>query len=74
MWVATRREQPTPCNQKAAPICNHASAAKVLKETCNYIKSLHREVDDLSDRLSELMATMDVDSAQAEIVRSLFRS
>ncbi|RRT35298.1 hypothetical protein BHE74_00030109 [Ensete ventricosum] len=48
--------------------------AKVLKETCNYIKSLHREVDDLSDRLSELMATMDVDSAQAEIVRSLFRS
>ncbi|CAL9169587.1 unnamed protein product [Musa hybrid cultivar] len=51
-----------------------ASAAKVLKETCNYIKSLHREVDDLSDRLSELMATMDVDSAQAEIVRSLFRS
>ncbi|URE39988.1 Transcription factor bHLH135 [Musa troglodytarum] len=57
--------------------CMHevqASAAKVLKETCNYIKSLHREVDDLSGRLSELMATMDVDSAQAEIVRSLFRS
>ncbi|URE39990.1 Transcription factor bHLH135 [Musa troglodytarum] len=53
---------------------NLASAAKVLKETCNYIKSLHREVDDLSGRLSELMATMDVDSAQAEIVRSLFRS
>ncbi|KAJ8458300.1 hypothetical protein OPV22_031226 [Ensete ventricosum] len=53
---------------------SRASAAKVLKETCNYIKSLHREVDDLSDRLSELMATMDVDSAQAEIVRSLFRS
>ncbi|CAL9166516.1 unnamed protein product [Musa hybrid cultivar] len=53
---------------------SRASTAKVLKETCNYIKSLHREVDDLSDRLSELMATMDVDSAQAEIVRSLFRS
>ncbi|URE39989.1 Transcription factor bHLH135 [Musa troglodytarum] len=53
---------------------SRASAAKVLKETCNYIKSLHREVDDLSGRLSELMATMDVDSAQAEIVRSLFRS
>ncbi|WOL15501.1 transcription factor ILI5-like [Canna indica] len=50
------------------------SAAKLLKETCNYIKSLHREVDDLSDRLSALMATMDLDSAQADIVRSLFRS
>nr|QDF82360.1 transcription factor ILI5 isoform X1 [Cymbidium goeringii]QDH09018.1 transcription factor ILI5 isoform X1 [Cymbidium sinense] len=51
-----------------------ASAAKLLKETCNYIKSLHREVDDLSDRLSGLMATMDTDSAEAEIVRSLLQS
>ncbi|KAM0936818.1 putative transcription factor bHLH family [Dioscorea sansibarensis] len=50
------------------------SAAKLLKETCNYIKSLHREVDDLSDRLTELMATMDNNSAQAEIIRSLLRS
>ncbi|CAD5180384.1 unnamed protein product [Musa acuminata subsp. malaccensis] len=52
---------------------SRASSAKLLKETCNYIKSLHREVDDLSDRLSEMMATMDMDSAQAEIIRSLFR-
>ncbi|XP_020089967.1 transcription factor ILI5-like isoform X1 [Ananas comosus] len=51
-----------------------ASATKLLKETCNYIKSLHREVDDLSDRLSDLMAGMDNDSAQAEIIRSLLRS
>ncbi|KAH0451471.1 hypothetical protein IEQ34_018770 [Dendrobium chrysotoxum] len=51
-----------------------ASAAKLLKETCNYIKSLHREVDDLSDRLSGLMATMDSNSAEAEIVRSLLQS
>lgn len=50
------------------------SAAKLLKETCNYIKSLHKEVDDLSDRLAELMATMDNNSAQAEIIRSLLRS
>ncbi|XP_038990229.1 transcription factor ILI5-like isoform X1 [Phoenix dactylifera] len=51
-----------------------ASASKLLKETCNYIKSLHREVDDLSDRLSDLLATMDTNSAHAEIVRSLLRS
>ncbi|THU48203.1 hypothetical protein C4D60_Mb09t23750 [Musa balbisiana] len=51
-----------------------ASAAKLLKETCNYIKSLHREIDDLSDRLSELIATMDMNSAEAEIVRSLLHS
>ncbi|CAL9779558.1 unnamed protein product [Musa acuminata subsp. burmannicoides] len=50
------------------------SASKLLKETCSYIKSLHREVDDLSDRLSGLMVTMDRNSPQAEIIRSLLRS
>ncbi|RWR93091.1 transcription factor ILI6 [Cinnamomum micranthum f. kanehirae] len=48
-----------------------ASASKVLQETCNYIKSLHREVDDLSERLAELLATTDTSSAQAAIIRSL---
>ncbi|KAG2610665.1 transcription factor ILI4-like [Panicum virgatum] len=52
---------------------SHASTTKLLKETCSYIKSLHREVDDLSDRLSDLMATMDHNSPAAEIIRSLLR-
>ncbi|PIN04074.1 hypothetical protein CDL12_23387 [Handroanthus impetiginosus] len=47
------------------------SASKVLQETCNYIRSLHREVDDLSDRLSELLESTDRDSAEAAIIRSL---
>ncbi|XP_057961394.1 transcription factor PRE6-like [Malania oleifera] len=47
------------------------SASKVLQETCNYIRSLHREVDDLSERLSQLLATTDADSPQAAIIRSL---
>ncbi|XWS30269.1 hypothetical protein CRYUN_Cryun24cG0102100 [Craigia yunnanensis] len=47
------------------------SASKVLHETCNYIRSLHREVDDLSERLSQLLATIDADSAEAAIIRSL---
>ncbi|RHN41073.1 putative transcription factor bHLH family [Medicago truncatula] len=47
------------------------SAAKILQETCNYIKNLHREVDDLSDRLSQLLDTIDPNSAQAAIIRSL---
>ncbi|CAJ2656850.1 transcription factor PRE6-like [Trifolium pratense] len=50
---------------------NKVSAAKVLQETCNYIKNLHREVDDLSDRLSQLLDTIDPNSAQAAIIRSL---
>ncbi|WVZ12863.1 hypothetical protein V8G54_017393 [Vigna mungo] len=42
------------------------SAAKVLQETCNYIKNLHREVDDLSDRLSELLANTDSNNTNAK--------
>ncbi|KAJ0048782.1 hypothetical protein Pint_15230 [Pistacia integerrima] len=45
------------------------SAAKVLQETCSYIRNLHREVDDLSERLSELLET--TDAAQAAIIRNL---
>ncbi|CAL4929306.1 unnamed protein product [Urochloa decumbens] len=46
-------------------------SARVLQETCNYIRSLHQEVDNLSERLSELLATTDMSSAQAAIIRSL---
>ncbi|KAK4799093.1 hypothetical protein SAY86_024458 [Trapa natans] len=47
------------------------SASKVLQETCNYIRNLHREVDGLSDRLSQLLATIDAESPEAAIIRSL---
>ncbi|XP_055801704.1 transcription factor PRE6-like [Solanum dulcamara] len=50
---------------------NKVSASKVLQETCNYIRSLHREVEDLSDRLSVLLESTESDSAQAAIIRSL---
>ncbi|CAM8876660.1 hypothetical protein QQ045_020496 [Rhodiola kirilowii] len=50
---------------------NKVSASKVLQETCNYIRSLHQDIDDLSDRLSHLLASSDTDSAQAAIIRSL---
>ncbi|KAK9049156.1 hypothetical protein SSX86_031148 [Deinandra increscens subsp. villosa] len=50
---------------------NKAPASKVLQETCNYVRSLHREVDDLSERLSQLLSTIDADSPEASIVQSL---
>ncbi|KAK3223084.1 hypothetical protein Dsin_010109 [Dipteronia sinensis] len=50
---------------------NKVSASRVLQETCDYIRSLHREVDDLSDRLAELLASTDDTSAEAAIIRSL---
>ncbi|XP_051146211.1 transcription factor PRE6 [Andrographis paniculata] len=45
------------------------SASKVLQETCNYIRSLHREADDLSHRLSAVLESTDSD--QAALLRSL---
>nr|CAA8287708.1 Unknown [Brassica napus]CAA8392325.1 Unknown [Brassica napus]CAA8403981.1 Unknown [Brassica napus] len=47
------------------------SASKVLQETCNYIRNLHKEADDLSDRLSQLLETIDPNSPQAAVIRSL---
>lgn len=52
-------------------IIMQVSASKVLQETCNYVRSLHREIDDLSDRLAQLLVSSETDSAQAAIVRSL---
>ncbi|XP_078180355.1 transcription factor ILI6-like [Carex rostrata] len=48
-----------------------ASASRVLQDTCNYIRDLQQEVDDLSERLTDLLATTDMTSAQAAIIRSL---
>uniref|UniRef100_A0A7N1A410 Uncharacterized protein n=1 Tax=Kalanchoe fedtschenkoi TaxID=63787 RepID=A0A7N1A410_KALFE len=50
---------------------SQVSAPKVLQETCNYIRTLRKEVDDLSQRLTELLSTIDADSPEAAIVRSL---
>ncbi|KAL0381064.1 UNVERIFIED_CONTAM: Transcription factor PRE1 [Sesamum angustifolium] len=50
---------------------NKASADKVLQDTCNYIRNLHKEMDDLSARLSQLLSTIDTDSPEAAIIRTL---
>ncbi|GKB69296.1 transcription factor PRE6-like protein [Tanacetum coccineum] len=47
------------------------SGAKVLEETCSYVRRLQREVEDLSQRLSELLQSMDTNSPQAAILRNL---
>ncbi|KAJ8493523.1 hypothetical protein OPV22_015244 [Ensete ventricosum] len=46
-------------------------AAKVLQETCSHIRRLRREVDGLSERLSELLHSADLNTAQAAFIRSL---
>ncbi|KAA8542413.1 hypothetical protein F0562_023451 [Nyssa sinensis] len=48
-------------------------AWKILKETCSYIKRLHREVGDLSERLSQLLASADTTGVDADMLRSLLQ-
>ncbi|GLT98399.1 hypothetical protein SLE2022_159060 [Rubroshorea leprosula] len=50
---------------------NKASSSRILEETCNYIKNLQKEVDDLSDRLAQLLASKETDDDQAAIIKSL---
>ncbi|XP_076943045.1 transcription factor ILI6-like [Bidens hawaiensis] len=47
---------------------------KGLEETCSYVRRLQREVEDLSQRLSELLQSMDTNSPQAAIIRTLLMS
>ncbi|KAF7094563.1 hypothetical protein CFC21_096865 [Triticum aestivum] len=71
--LISRLQTLLPTTRRRGSSSSQASTTKMLKETCSYIKSLHREVDDLSDRLSDLMSTMDNNSPAAEIIRSLLR-
>ncbi|GLT36945.1 hypothetical protein SLA2020_112900 [Shorea laevis] len=50
---------------------NKTSSSRILEETCNYIKNLQKEVDDLSDRLAQLLASKETDDDQAAIIKSL---
>lgn len=50
-----------------------ASASKILKRTCNYIKKLQKEVDELSDGLSQRMASGDINATDADIITRLLK-
>lgn len=48
-------------------------ASKILKETCNYIKSLRTKGDDLGERLSQLLDSMENNGVDVNIVRDLLQ-
>ncbi|KAF3669615.1 Transcription factor PRE5 [Capsicum baccatum] len=39
-----------------------SSSSKILEETCNYIRKLHSEVDDLSEKLSQVLDSADTNT------------
>ncbi|KAL0287829.1 UNVERIFIED_CONTAM: Transcription factor ILI5 [Sesamum calycinum] len=49
------------------------SPSKIVKETCNYLKKLHKEVDDLSERLSQHLASGAITSIDADAIRTLLQ-
>ncbi|XVF50149.1 hypothetical protein PTKIN_Ptkin04bG0072800 [Pterospermum kingtungense] len=49
------------------------SATKVLNETCSYIRRLQKEVDELSERLSQHLGSTDITSFDEEILRNLLQ-
>ncbi|KAK8537574.1 hypothetical protein V6N13_096608 [Hibiscus sabdariffa] len=57
--------------------CRHgrvsSSTAKVLKETCSYIRRLQKEVDDLSERVAQCLDSMDISSSDVEILTNLLQ-
>ncbi|GMJ05749.1 BANQUO 3, BASIC HELIX-LOOP-HELIX PROTEIN 161 [Hibiscus trionum] len=64
--------------QALLPQLNHgrhgrvsSSTTKVVKETCSYIRRLQKEVDDLGERLSQCLDSMDISSSDVEILTNL---
>ncbi|KAJ9568105.1 hypothetical protein OSB04_004071 [Centaurea solstitialis] len=55
------------CNKTRVP------ASKILQETCNYIKSLRTEGDNLGLRLSQLLDSMEKTGVDVNIVRDLLQ-
>ncbi|XP_022751917.1 transcription factor ILI4-like [Durio zibethinus] len=50
------------------------NATKLLDETCSHIKRLNGEIDNLSNRISELMASPNTDSSiNANILKQLLQ-
>ncbi|XP_048139192.1 transcription factor ILI4-like [Rhodamnia argentea] len=45
--------------------------SKILKETCSYIRRLHREMDELSERLTSLLDNMEISSVDAQLLRTV---
>nr|GEY01647.1 transcription factor ILI3-like [Tanacetum cinerariifolium] len=48
-------------------------ASKILQETCNYIKSLRTKGDNLGERLSQLLDSMENDGVDVNIIRDLLQ-
>ncbi|PWA79120.1 Myc-type, basic helix-loop-helix (bHLH) domain-containing protein [Artemisia annua] len=48
-------------------------ASKILQETCNYIKSLRTKGDDLGEKLSQLLDSMENNGVDVNIIRDLLQ-
>ena len=49
------------------------SATKILKETCCHIRRLQEEVEELSEKLSELMGSVDMNDIDRQILQNILQ-
>ncbi|BAT84405.1 hypothetical protein LR48_Vigan03g134300 [Vigna angularis] len=49
------------------------SASKILKETCCHIRRLQEEVEQLSEKLSELMDSVDMNDIDRQILQNILQ-
>lgn len=49
------------------------TASKILEETCDYIKNLRTEGENLGERLSQLLDTMDNNVVDVNMIRDLLQ-
>ncbi|XP_027351279.1 transcription factor PRE4-like [Abrus precatorius] len=49
------------------------SASKILQETCCHIRRLQKEVEELSERLSELMDSVDISDIDRRTLQNFLR-
>ncbi|KAI3825662.1 hypothetical protein L1987_07200 [Smallanthus sonchifolius] len=55
------------CNRTKVP------SSKILEETCNYIKCLRRKGDNLGERLSQLLDSMENNGVDVSIIKDLLQ-
>ena len=54
-------------------IVMQVSVLKILKETCCHIKRLQKDVEDLSERLTELVRSMDISDIDMRVLQDLLQ-
>ncbi|KAK6913237.1 Tubulin/FtsZ, GTPase domain [Dillenia turbinata] len=69
----TRKLEAIFSNNSKGSSKNAARPSKALEEACDQIKRLHDEVDNLSEKISQIISSLDINSDQEDILHRLLQ-